>query len=180
MVLLQIFLKYLIADLPLILVSFFSMYFITKIYLKHTTKKRRWSTLILIEGFEHLVIPVILFFILLAFNNLFAGILFNFVLMLFLFGFIGKIVVKAEKEDEWINVLKVGLFTLFFIYIFPYAVILFQVYTDLTGWWILIGTACFFFGFYLYKRKNETSSQQHSKLGNFVEYLRESIVVLEK
>ncbi len=29
-------------------------------------------------------------------------------------------------------------------------------------------------------RKNETSSQQHSKLENFVEYLRESIVVLEK
>lgn len=29
-------------------------------------------------------------------------------------------------------------------------------------------------------RKNETSSQQHSKLGNLIEYLRESIVVLEK
>jgi len=29
-------------------------------------------------------------------------------------------------------------------------------------------------------RKNETSSQQHKKLGNFAEYLRESIVVLKK
>jgi len=29
-------------------------------------------------------------------------------------------------------------------------------------------------------RKNETSSQQHKKLGNLVEYLRESIVVLKK
>ena len=29
-------------------------------------------------------------------------------------------------------------------------------------------------------RKNETSSQQHTKLGNLVEYIRESLVVLQK
>ena len=29
-------------------------------------------------------------------------------------------------------------------------------------------------------RNNETSSQQHSKLGEYTEYLRESIIILEK
>lgn len=148
--------KYLLQDLPVIVVSLISMWCVISIYLP-VKKKRKWFVLFLIEGFEHLVMPMILFFILLQTDSYKSALLFHLAILTFLFGFIGYFVVGASSKKDWLGVFAVAVFTYFFVFIYPFLLIFAQINTPIIGWWWLLGTLIFFIGFY-FVMKNKNSS----------------------
>lgn len=153
MVLFQTLAKYFIADLPVIMTAFFCMWCVINIYLPGLKKSRKWITLLSIELFEHIMVPIILFIILIVFNNGIAALAFNAALILFLFGFLGKVVVKA-KGKEWLSIVAIAGFTYFFVFFYPYLLITLQIYTPVRGWTILLVTALLFFIVYRRSKKN--------------------------
>ena len=145
---LSILVKYLISDLFIIITSFVCMWFVLKIYFPEREKKR-FVTLLLIEGFEHLIMPIVLFFILLFTNSYKSALLFHITIITFLFGFVGLFVLRARSKRDWFKVLAVAGFTYLFIFIYPFMIILTQIYTPLNGFMIMGITIAFFWVFYL-------------------------------
>lgn len=139
-----VFLKYLISDLPLIITSFVCMWVVLKIWMPKRTVRRRWLTLILIESFEHLIVPFVLLIILLRFNDVWAGILFHTSILLFCFGFVGFVVIKARRVEEWFRVSIISAFTYFFVFLYPMIVVSLQYYWRFNGIMIIAGTNLIF------------------------------------
>lgn len=124
--------------------SFVCMYFVCDLFLK-TEKKKKIKSWLLIEGFEHLVFPVILVGIVIFTNSKLTAILFHTALILFFYLFIGKIVIKAKSKEDWLRVISVMSFTYFFIFLYPEIMIVIQMNTSIKGYWILIGTVPVFY-----------------------------------
>jgi len=143
---LSTFLKYFISDLPIILTGFFCMWMVLNIYLPKREKSYKWKTLIYIELFENLVVPLILFFILLYFDSVYAAIFFHTSLILFIFGFIGKILVKAKNKDEWLRIFAIFGFTYFFVFLYPFILRDLQWFYNFNGWFLIISTNLIFLG----------------------------------
>lgn len=152
--LISVYLKYLLGDLPVIVTGFICMWFVVNTFLI-TKKSKRWLSLILIEGFEHLIFPILFFFILIIFNNWLAGLLFHIVLNLFLFGFVGLVIVKARTKDDWLRVGIVAVFTYFFVFFYPFLVIQLQriSWFPFGGWEIMILTVIIFFLIYTLRNR---------------------------
>jgi len=147
------FLRGLAQDLPIFITSFFCLWCVFNIYLPKGNKVRKWISLILIEFAEHIILPVVLIFILLIFNNWLAGFFFNLVILLFLFLFLGYFVLKSRTKEEWRNICIISLFVYFFIFLYPVLVIQIQRHTFMNGWWILGLTNFCFFIFYRTKSR---------------------------
>ena len=143
---LSTFLKYFIADLPIIITSFIGMYAVLSIYLPKRKHQKTWKALISIELFEHLAVPFLLLLILLYFDSVYAGIFFHLSLLLFIFGFIGYYLIKAKGKEEWMKIGVIAVFTYFFVFLYPYILIGLQWFYDFSGWMILISTNLFFIG----------------------------------
>ena len=153
MVFLTTFLKYFLQDLPVIATAFFCMWCVVGIWLPNQTIKRKWITIVAIEGFEHLVLPLILLVILVSTDNGWSWILFHLTLNLFLFGFLGKVVVKAKGRDQWMRVGVIAVFTYFFVFMYPFILITIQLYTPVGGWFILGTTAAIFGALYWFNKR---------------------------
>lgn len=150
----NIFLKYLAEDLPLLITSFICMFCVIQVYLPKTTQKRKWLSLFIIEGFEHLALPVILLITLIFTDSWLSGFLFHIALLSFLFLFLGLIVIKARTREEWFRITAIAGFTYFFVFLYPFILVTLQLYTSITGWWIMGLTLAFFIIFYfLFRRK---------------------------
>jgi hypothetical protein len=148
----NIFWKYLAEDLPLIIVSFICMFLILQVYLPKTSQKRKWSTLFIIEGFEHLALPLILLITLIFTDSWITALLFHISLLSFLFIFLGLVVIKAKTREDWFRITAVAAWTYFFIFLYPFILISIQMYSPINGWWIL-GTTLALFGLFYFMFK---------------------------
>jgi len=142
-------------DLPLLIVSFICMYIILQVYLPKTSSKRKWTTLFIIEGFEHLAVPVILLLTLIFTDSWLSGFFFHLALLSFLFLFLGFIVIKAKTREDWFRITAVAGFTYFFIFLYPFILVTLQLYTSITGWWIMGVTILLFIIFYFLFRQKQ-------------------------
>jgi len=145
--------KYILADIWLIVTSTICLFVVINIFLKNKDSGRKWITLILFEITEHIIVPILLIIILLFTNSYITGLLFNAVIIAFLFGFIGHIVIGA-KGREWVNVLIVFLFAYFFIFIYPMILIGLQMRTEWSGSVMMIITILLFLFMYLFFSNN--------------------------
>lgn len=145
----NIFLKYLAEDLPLIIVSFICMFLVLQIYLPKTTQKRKWLSLFIIEGFEHIALPVILITTLIFTDSWLSAFIFHAALLSFLFLFLGFIVIKAKTREDWFRITAVAGFTYFFIFLYPFILISIQLYSSINGWVIMGTTILLFIIFYV-------------------------------
>lgn len=150
---LETFLKYGLADLPLIFVDFVCMGLILALFLPKKTKGKFWLSLISIELFEHIIFPLILVILLLKTEGIITGIIFHASILLFCFGFIGLVIAKARTAEQWFKIVLITAFTYFFIFTFPAVLIYLQYQYGLLGYYILGTTIVIFLSFYLFMRK---------------------------
>ena len=145
------FLRSLLQDIPILLTGFICLYLVFTIYLPKDKKARKWISLILIEITEHIILPISLIIILLLFNNWIAGFLFNLVILLFIFVFLGYFVIKARARESWKDVCLISLHVYFFVFCFPLFVIESQIYFSINGYWIMGIMMFIYLLFFLYK-----------------------------
>ena len=146
-------LKYFLEDLPVLVVSFICMYFVVQVFFTKSTTKKKWITLVLIEGFEHLILPILLFFVLIMTNSIMSAILFHIILLIFLFLFVGIVIIKAKTKQDWFRVTSVAVFTYFFVFSYPYILVYIQRYTNISGTIIMLATILIFYILYLLRNK---------------------------
>ncbi len=142
-----------VSDLPLLFTFFFCMWCVFGIYLPKRKRIVKWISLISLELFEHLILPLIIIIIFLFTNDWKTFALFQLVLLSFFFVFLGKVVIKA-KGSEWFRIIAITVFAYFFIFIYPSLIIVLQLYIFkfyYSGLIILILTNIFFFIFYRMK-----------------------------
>lgn len=150
----NIFLKYLVEDLPLLITSFICMFIVLQIYLPKTTQKRKLLSLFIIEGFEHLALPVILILTLIFTDSWLSAFFFHAALLSFLFLFLGVYILKARTKEEWFRISAVAAYTYLFVFTYPFIIIYLQLHSPLNGW-IIMGTTIFLFWlFYRFRIKN--------------------------
>ena len=140
------FLKYFLADLPIIITTFIGMWAVLSIYLPKREKSKKWKSLILIELFEHILVPICLLFIVFYFDSAYAALFFHVSLILFIFGFIGGYLIKVRGWEEWVKMGVIAVFTYFFVFLYPYVIIGLQWFYNFNGWFLLITTNSFFIG----------------------------------
>jgi len=150
MVIFQTLMKFFIADIPVIVTAFICMFCVVNIYLSNVEVKKRWYVLLFIEGFEHLIIPIVLFVILLTTNSYLSALFFHITLLLFLFGYIGFFVTKSRTKKDWVRILTVAVFTYFFVFLYPPLLIIIQLYNPINGWTIMAITILIFITFYIF------------------------------
>jgi hypothetical protein len=151
----NIILKYTAEDWPLIVVGLICMWFVFQIYLPKTKPKRKWISLFIIEGFEHVLLPLILLFELILTDSWVTGLLFHITLLAFLFGFMGYFVIGARDKETWFRIAAIAGFAYFFIFFYPFIIIYIQLNSPISGWWILGVTIALFFGLYSLRRKDD-------------------------
>ena len=156
----NIFEKYLMEDLPLIITSFICMFFIFQIYLPKTKAIRKWLSIFIIEGVEHVVLPFVLLIELIFTDSWITAALFHLTLLIFLFGFMGYYVIKARDKETWFRVFAIAGYAYFFIFLYPFVVVSVQLYSPdwfsfFNGWYIMGITILLFFGMYLLRNKEK-------------------------
>ena len=134
-------------DWPIIITAMVCLYCLFKIILPPNTKTVR--TLVYWELIEHIAMPVILLLVILFTNSIVTTIIFQSVLIGFIYYFIGIKALDVRKTKEYVKLLVVGISVYFFVMLYPYIVLWLQIYTSLTGWSIMIATNLAFITYYL-------------------------------
>lgn len=151
--LLYVIMETIYADWMMGITSFICLWCVFNILLPKTKTKRKIVTLVIIELFEHLVVPIVMFILLLFTQGFWQGLLFNGLILSFIFGFIGSYLVRAKSAEDWFRMLIVCFFVYLFVVFYPFILVFIQLHIQwITGTEIvLITNGLFIISYIIYK-----------------------------
>jgi hypothetical protein len=151
------------SDWMLGITSFICLWCVFNIFLPRTQTKRKIISLIVIELFEHILIPIAMIGLLFFTEGAIQGILFHSLMILFIFGFIGGYLVRSKTAQDWFNILIIGFFVYLFVVFYPYILVMIQMSIPwLNGIEIMIITnVLFILSYLIYKFKYEKNTKSN-------------------
>ena len=139
----EVLLKYFLADLPLIATVVLCMYLVFKTYFPEVKGGRVFLFLVLVEVFENFLLPLIFLALFLRFDSVWAAVWMHVILLLYMVG-VGFFLLKARSRMAWFKVFALTAFLYFFLFPYPHVVIQLQRWYGLNGLFILVSTVVVF------------------------------------